>query len=238
MNTALQIGSQTLNTADLIPLLKRYQLLPQLQRDLIIDQAIAEIELTPQDIQTARQQLEVKYDLFSVEAQQAFCTQRGLSPEELEPLAIRQFKVERFKQNRWGNQLTSYFLQRKHQLDQVIYSLIRTRDSGLAQELYFRIQENEDSFANLAKTYSEGPEAKLGGLVGPVALSQPHPQMARMLSVSEMGQLWSPCPIGDWFIILRLEDRLPVEFDDLLKQRLLNECFENWLAEKISIALV
>lgn len=238
MNTALQIGSQTLNTADLIPLLKRYQLLPQLQRDLIIDQAIAEIELAPQDIQTARQQLEVKYDLFSVEAQQAFCIQRGLSPDELEPLAIRQFKVERFKQNRWGNQLTSYFLQRKHQLDQVIYSLIRTRDSGLAQELYFRIQENEDSFANLAKTYSEGPEAKLGGLVGPVALSQPHPQMARMLSVSEMGQLWSPCPIGDWFIILRLEDRLPVEFDDPLKQRLLNECFENWLAEKISIALV
>ena len=234
MSTTLQIGTKKLDAADLIPLLKRYQLLPQLQRDLLIDQAVAEISLTPEEIEAGLQQFAEQHQLLSRDAQQAFCAQRGLSPEDLEALAIRQLKIDKFKQATWGGKIGSYFLQRKSQLDQVIYSLLRTRDSGLAQELYFRIQENEDSFANLAKTYSEGPEAKVGGLVGPVALSHPHPQLAQALSVSQIGQLWPPRPIGDWFVIIRLEERLPGKFDQRMKQRLLDECFENWLAERMS----
>ena len=163
MNATLQVGTKTLNAAELIPLLKRYQLLPRLQRDLLIDQAIAEISFTAEESQAAHQQFANQHQLLSPDAQQAFCAQRGLSPEDLDAMAVRQLKIEKFKQATWGEQIGSYFLQRKHQLDQVIYSLLRTRNSGLAQELYFCIQENEDSFANLAKTYSEGPEAKLGG---------------------------------------------------------------------------
>ena len=70
--------------------------------------------------------------------------------------------------------------------------------------------------------------------MGPVALSHPHPQMAQVLAVSQIGQLWPPRPIGEWFVIIRLEERVPVEFDQRTKQRLLDECFENWLAGQMS----
>ncbi|MEM9162928.1 MAG: peptidylprolyl isomerase, partial [Cyanobacteria bacterium P01_F01_bin.4] len=188
---------------------------------------------TPQEIQEARQQFETQHQLFSTESQRAFCTRRRLSLEDLTSLAVRQFKIDKFKQTMWGSQIVSYFLQRKDQLDQVIYSLLRTRDGDLVQELYLRIQENEESFTNLAKTYSEGPEAKLGGLVGPVALGTLHPEMGRILSVSQLTQLWPPYQIGEWFVILRLEDHLPIEFDDRVKQRLLDECFEGWLTKQM-----
>ncbi|MFG6100287.1 peptidylprolyl isomerase [Leptothoe sp. ISB3NOV94-8A] len=230
MNTTLQFDAQALSTMDLVPLLKRYQLLPQLQRDLVIDQAIASIQLTSDDIRIACQQFDMRYNLFSVEDQQAFCRQRGLVPDELEALAIRQFKVQRFKEDKWAHQLGSLYAKRKHDFDQVIYSLIRTRDSSLAQDIYFRIQKNEDTFANLAKTYSKGSSAEVGGLVGPVSLMQPHRAIARLLSVSQVGQLWFPIPIGEWFVILRLEERVSAELNNSLKQRLLDECFDTWLA--------
>jgi hypothetical protein len=45
----------------------------------------------------------------------------------------------------------------------VKYSLLRTRDLGLAQELYFRINDDGIPFAELASVYAEGQEAETGG---------------------------------------------------------------------------
>ena len=72
-----------------------------------------------------------------------------LTEEQLEEMAIRPVLLEKFKQQTWRNQVERYFLTRKSSLDQVVYSLIRTKNPGLAQELYFRIAElsfGTDSF--------------------------------------------------------------------------------------------
>ncbi len=65
---------------------------------------------------------------------------------------------------------------------------------GIAQELYFRIQAKENSFADLAREYSLGPEAQTGGLVGPIELNALHPVMVQMLSSSQPGQILAPYP--------------------------------------------
>ena len=71
-----------------------------------------------------------------------------MAPEQLESVATRGLKIEKFKQVHWGQKLESYFLERKSQLDKVIYSLIRTEDHEVAQEFYFRLQEGEQTFAD------------------------------------------------------------------------------------------
>ncbi|MHC5831625.1 MAG: peptidylprolyl isomerase, partial [Nostoc sp.] len=40
MTEAIQIGNRTITVSELISLLANYQMLPQLQRELIIDEAI------------------------------------------------------------------------------------------------------------------------------------------------------------------------------------------------------
>ena len=70
-------------------------------------------------------------------------------------MAIRSLKLEKFKEAIWGGDLNSYFFQRKAQLDRVIYSIITTSEIGIAQEIYFRIQEGEQSFAELAREYAQ-----------------------------------------------------------------------------------
>ena len=214
-------------------LLAQYQLLPQLAREVLIDQAIVTIECTPEEAQIARQRIYQQHQLISEAEQQAWLDKQGLTLEQFTQTATRQLKIEKFKETTWSNKLKSYFLKRKDKLDRVVYSLLRVQDAGMAQELYFRLADDHATFDQLARQYSQGPEAQTGGLIGPVDLGTPHPILGRMLSVSQPGQLWPPTPVNDWFIIVRLEKFLPAQFDDSMRQHLLNELFNEWLKEQL-----
>jgi parvulin-like peptidyl-prolyl isomerase len=217
---------------DLIALLNQYGMLPPLVRELLIDQAIAPIALSPEETLRACQQFYQQHQINSETDLQTWLDDRGLSRDQLDALATRTVKLEQFKQNTWGHKLESYFLQRKAYLDRVIYSLIRITDMGIAQELYFRIQEGEQPLTELAREHSQGPEAQTGGLLGPVELSVPHPALAKILSASQPGQLMPPTRLGDWIVIVRLEKFLPAQLDNAMRQRLLNELFEEWVRER------
>lgn len=222
MNPILQLGDRTLTAVEILPLLAKYQLMPLLVKEIVIDQAIAEIKTTPQEEQLAYEQ-----------AQQALQKQ-SISTEQIQAIATRQLKLEKFKDITWGGDVDSYFFQRKSQLDKVIYSLISTSDIGIAQEIYFRIQEGEQSFAELAREYAQGPEAQTDGLVGPIELQTIHPVLAKILSVSQPQQLLPPTQIGEWIVIVRLEKLLPAQLDRSTRQRLINERFNQWLQNQIA----
>ena len=167
--------------------------------------------------------------LSSDEHKQAGLAYHAMTSEQLETLALRELKLQKFKTQTWGNQINSDFLEHKQRFDRLIYSLIRTQDGGLAQELYFRIQDEPDCFSQLAQTYSEGVEAERGGLLGPVTLDVAHPNLAKLLSISQPGQLHPPMRIGEWIVIVRLEKFLPAQLDDNIRQRLLDMRFQDWL---------
>lgn len=233
MTAVLQVGTQTITAEEIIPLLAGYQLLPKLLRELIIDQAIAPIECTPEEIASACQQFSEQHQLTDP-ARQAWLASYGITSEKLEALATRQLRIDKFKVATWGSKLESHFLNCKSKLDKVIYSLIRTKDPGVAQELYFRIQAGEQPFAECAREYSQGPETQTGGIQGPVELSMPHPTLVKMLSVSQPGQLWHPTRIGEWLVIVRLEKLIPAQLDERMRSQLLNNLFEAWLSEQIN----
>ncbi len=234
---ALRVGETLVPSTDLLPSLRRYGLLPAFLREVVIDQAIAPFTLDEEEAAAAVQQFQQANQLASPEQCQAYLQQRGLTVADLESLAQRDRRLHKFKLDTWGNKVESYFLQRKTQMDRVLYSLIRTREAGLAQELYFRIQDDGEPFADLARQYSEGQEAQTGGLIGPVELSVPHASLARVLSISQPGQLWPPTKVGDWFVVVRLEKFFPAKLDDATRQRLLDELFNTWLIEQVQKAL-
>lgn len=224
MTTVLQIFDQKITAEDVFPLLERYQLLPHLFRQLIIDRAITEIECTEAELTEFHQQLNPKKDNVGEQSQNL------QQPEEN---LVRSIKIQKFKQLQWQHKLESYFLQRKNQLDQVIYSLIRIQDVGMADELYFRLQEGEQTFAELAAIYSQGSEAQTGGVVGPVEIGCYHPSFAHILSSNPPGQLMPPIQLEEWVAILRIEQYIPAQLDEAMRQRLLDELFENWLQTQL-----
>ncbi len=237
MNEFLQIGTIEIPIKDIIPLLAKYQMLPNLLREMIVDQAIESIECTDTETENAIQQFCEKNQITS-ENLQSWLDFHRLDSNIFPLVATRDLRIEKFKQETWSNKLESYFMTRKSQLDRVIYSMLRVSDMGIAQELYFRIQEGEQTFEELAREYSQGPEKETGGLIGPVELSSPHPAIAKLLSTNTHGQLSAPISLGEWVIILRVEKFMPAQLDQQMRQRLLNEFLANWLQEEIQKVLI
>ena len=234
MTPILQVGDRTITAEQIIPLLTSYQMLPRLLVEIIIDQAIAPITCTPEEIAYNYSLFCQKNQLSTETEFQAWLERYHMTPDQLAALATRSLKIEKFKQATWGHKLESYFLSCKSQLDMVIYGLIRTQDMAIAQELYFRILEQEESFAEIARKYSQGSEAQTDGCIGPVALSSCHPTLAKMLSHSQPGQLWTPMQIGEWIVIVRLEKLIPAQLDETMRQQLLNELFAQELQKQLN----
>jgi parvulin-like peptidyl-prolyl isomerase len=229
MNSIIEIGEQKITDRDIFPLLGKYGMLPQLVREVIIDEAIAHITCTEEEKNAARSHFYQQNQITTEEQVNSWLQKNGLTAEQLEYLILRDIKLEKFKQETWDNKVEAHFLQVKSQLDKVVYSLIRTKNVGISQELFFRIQDRENTFAELAKEYSQGAESEAGGLIGPVELSAPHPQIAQILKSSKPGQLWPPTQIGEWIVIVRLEKYFSCELDLPTRQRLRNDLFQQWL---------
>jgi parvulin-like peptidyl-prolyl isomerase len=235
MNEFVQIGNFQVVSAELVPLLKRYQLLPEMLRELAIDRAIAEVECSAEEQMAALKQFYDRYQLTDEDRLEQWLKASGLERPYLSEIAIRSFKIDKFKQQIWGNKVGSYFLKRKAQLDRAIYSLIRTSDIGIAQEIYFRSIEGEQTFEEIARQYSQGAESKTGGLIGPVELSTPHPAIAQLIMTQPIGQVCRPVQLEQWFVIIRPEQIIPAQLDDSMRQRLIDELFQTWLQEQLTI---
>jgi hypothetical protein len=226
-----------LESGVIIQLLHQYGLLPKLLQELIIDRAIVTITCDAKEL---------------LQAQQQFCTSHRISETELEPWLLknhnisvalfkqqiqRTLKLEKYKQQTWAGKLESYFLTCKAQLDQVTYSLLRLQDFAMAQEIFFRIQSGEQTFADAAKEFSQGTEAQTGGLIGPTPISQPHPTIATRLKSAAPGEVLPPIKLGEWAVILRLEAYVSAQFDQETQQKLLENLFQKWLQESIQASM-
>jgi parvulin-like peptidyl-prolyl isomerase len=233
MAEVFQVGTKVIQAAEIFKLLSRYQLMPQLKRGIIIDGATANLSCTEEERKVAIEKFCLKHQITSKEVQEAWAAYQGMTLEQMEDLAVQTVLLEKFKTATWGPKVESYFISRKASLDQVICSLFRTKDELLAQEIYFRIQQKEQDFSQLAKAYSSGPEAQTGGVIGPVPLNQLHPAIAKILSISQPGQLWPPTRLEEWSMIIRLEKLLPAKLDDQMRRCLIDELFENWLKQQM-----
>lgn len=228
MTIKLKLAHCVFTSEDLIPLLSQYNLIPQLLGEIIVDQAIASITCDPQEIEKACQTFYQRWQLDSAEKQQAWQAQYGLNQEQFQALATRTLRIEKFKQVTWGRQLSSYFLERKHLLDRVVYSMIRVKEERIANELYFRLVAGEATFAELALQYSQGPEATTGGLVGSIEVGSLHPALVDFFYALPLGEVQAPVLMAGWWLIVQIEQFIPAAWNDEMRQRLLQEKFEQW----------
>jgi parvulin-like peptidyl-prolyl isomerase len=239
LNTPLQrLVHKTMSGEEVIGLLERHWLLPQLQKELIIDAALATVECSPEEIFSAYKAFYHQYQITSDEGRAEWLERNHCSLIQFEDLVLRTIKLDRFKQITFDRQVDSYFLQRKSQLDRVVYSILQVNNFHLAQELFFQIQDGEATFAELAPQYSSGQETQTGGLIGPQELSFPHPILAQKLLSLRSGQLADPIQISDSFVVIRLEQYLPAQLDTAMRQRLADELYEQWLQAQLKQSII
>jgi parvulin-like peptidyl-prolyl isomerase len=213
-------------------LLQRYGLLQPLVTNMITSQAIADVVVSDPDLNQARLDLLEEKGYDGIEQwPQLLEDVVGTEPEVMTALSNK-VRQQTFLREQFSPKAEARFLDRKNELDQVVYSLLRLENRFLAQELYLQIESGESNFADLAKRYAEGPERNTNGIVGPVSLTQAHPVLVEKLRVTQPGVLLEPFLISNWWLVVRLERYSPATFDDEISLKMCQELFAEWQKEQ------
>ena len=162
---------------------------------------------------------------------------KRLSFEDLRYFATKNARLRRWLTRRYREEAELRFLERKLDLDQVVYSLLRVNEQGLAEELHQRIHEGECDYADLSEQFSLGPERNTRGQVGPVPLSQGKPELTQRLRVSRAGQLWPPFRVGEQWWVMRFERLIPAQLDARNRGRMIEELFQVWFKERVQLLM-
>ena len=220
-------------TPQLVRRLARFRLLGPYLRQQLLAELVEGLVLPAEDLQKATDDFLRSQGIDSPAALAQLLavnllTEADLKSQLSQPLLLRQI-IERD----YLPKAEARFLERKSQLDRVVYSLLRIADAGLARELYLQIEEGESDFAELAAAHAEGPERATRGVVGPVPLMQAHPRLAERLRTATPGVLIEPFPIETWWLVVRLESYTPATLDGPTLEQMARELFEDWLDQEV-----
>ena len=213
-------------------LLQRYGLLQPLVTKMITSQAIAEVVVSDPDLNQARLDLLEEKGYDGMEQWPQLMQDIVATEPEVMATLSNMVRQKTFLREQFAPKAEARFLDRKNELDQVVYSLLRLENRFLAQELYLQIESGESNFADLAKRYAEGPERNTNGIVGPVSLTQAHPVLVEKLRVTQPGVLLEPFQISDWWLVVRLERYSPATFSDEISDQMCKELFADWQKEQ------
>jgi parvulin-like peptidyl-prolyl isomerase len=233
MSAVLQIGNTSLTAEQLLPLISKYRLVPQLAKEMLIEAAIKDYEITDAEHQDARQRFCKQQQLTTEQDLDLWLQQQQLGRDDLKDLIDRELQLRKFKTAKWETFVESYFCQRKSQIDRVVFSLIRVKEIDIAEEIYFRLVSEESSFVEQAPLHSEGIEAKTKGISGPVELGKLDPILANALITLQPGEVLPPLLIGEWWVVLQLETVIPAQLDEEMRQYLTEELFNQWAYEEV-----
>jgi len=217
--------------------LAHHGLLRSYVRQSLMAESLADEDLSDEERRQALMSFAQEHRLTSSEALEQFCKANLLTPEALALQVERPIRLRLHCERLYRPKAEARFLDRKQQLDRVVYSLLRLRDGGLARELYFQLQDGESTFADLAAQYAEGPERSTRGIVGPVPLTQAHPQLVERLRTAPAAVVQEPFQIEQWWLLFRLESLTPATFDEPMAMQMSHELFEQWLEQGVEARL-
>ncbi len=219
-------------------------MIPQLLQEIIIDDLIEEIAMaTSIDLDCTSIEFEQKY----AELEKSTDCQ-GMNNLQLAAICDRELRLQQFKLARWGDKVETYFDAQGDGLDQIILSILQVEDAALAQELFFRVQSGEQSFAEIALDYSQGVHARTGGILGPLLLRELTPAIRQIVAQLKPGELSPLLKLDNYCTFFRLDEREPAKLEDSIAgnmsfhtettrmhQFILDELFSTWIESQMSI---
>ena len=219
-------------TKDCIDLLLKNKLLVTLIKSELINNVLSKVKIKDELKEEIISQSIKKIGISSDSEFEKWLIDNNITKDDFESVALREIRSKLFCKDNFENKLETRFLERKSQLDIVVYSLIRITDYFKAQEIYLRISEEKASFGELATKYSEGRESKSNGIVGPVPLEQAHPRLVKLLQSIKPGVTQAPVKVSNFNLIIRLESYEPAELNDSMREKMGEELFNIMIDEQ------
>lgn len=210
--------------------IKSYPLWPTLVREALLDRAISGIQVPEEESEALwrgwcdRNEVDPEKPLFE-----------GLSPTEMKKAALRERRIELFKEQTFSKLLPEYFRARKKTLDRVCLEIVQFHHHGVAEEALFRCRGGEQTLEEAAHelAHRDGGEPPVKR-IGPIALSRLSVGLNALVSGTTAGSLRGPRKIGQYHVVVRILEIREAALDERMRQRLLIELLNQWVEQQMS----
>ena len=74
---------------------------------------------------------------------------------------MKKLKIEKFKEERWGNRFNSLYLKNKDKFDQYTYKFLGLENGNAMKEVYFRLKDGEETWETMAEQFKKGRQESI-----------------------------------------------------------------------------
>ena len=210
-------------------LLAELQLLPQITRNIASQLIINQVAFEQQELDMVNTQISQGLPLAPEQILANPVETINQAPDNLKPIMTgryRELQLRKLMLDTYQDLIDPYFLERRPALEKIVYGVIRVSSPGVADELYLRLIDGDESFGEVAQRYSEGDERYTKGLVGPVPVVQVHPTIQKALTALAVEEIHPPIQVDQWYLIISLIHTQPARMTDETRIQLMRELYE------------
>ena len=213
--------------------LAKFGMLSLFIKNQILDREMKKISLSEIEITEAKNLYKKSHKLESDEDFEHHKQIRFYTDESIRYNIELPFKQYKFCKEMFGESLYTNYLKYKSFFDIVTYSIIRVDSESKSKEIYLQLKDDKRVFSELVNKYSQGPERKSQGIIGPIRLNQGHPILQKQIIQNKDLCFSQPFKIDSKWIIIKVENFIESKLDDFVEKEIYKIELENFLKEEI-----
>jgi parvulin-like peptidyl-prolyl isomerase len=203
----------------------------------IIEKASQErgVTVEPEEVQAEADQFRYDHKLESASQTLEWLEDNLLTPDDWEAGIYDQLLKKKLADSLFGKQIEAYFAQSKVQYEQAVLYRILVPYSALAQEIFYQVEEEEISFFEAAHLYNIDEYRRLAcGFEGKVSRWQLKPDVAAYVFGAHPREVIGPIQSGHDFELLMVEEFIPAELTNDVRQQISSQLFDEWLESELN----
>ena len=205
--------------------------------DRLQNQYNCKINESEQNIDNLLRAFCMRKKLASPKELHAYLTTHRISKEELRELLVYEEELNSLKEQLVSeSDVKELFIERKHQYDSIMFSVIKVDDEQLANTIYKRITENNENFDELAKVYTRDENRVENPIVGPLPLTKISPLIRNALIFAPVGICQPPIKVNESdYLITKLIRYDKLDLNAKYANDLRSELFEKIIENQITL---
>lgn len=241
MTGIIKIDDEVITTDTFINLLKLNGRFESLMEEVLKDKLTvnaakrAGITLTEEEIQERADMFRRAHGLQRASDTTDYFASIGVSLDEFE-----QFIVEGLYQEKMNSKILEgpaveeYFQTNSPKFDAIIVSHIVMDSEGAARELMSMLEEEEESFADMAREHSLADTRESGGYIGMVMRGSLQPEIEAKVFNAQVNEMLGPFDTGDGshFEVFRIDGKRNAELTEETASEIRRLLKDEWLARK------
>ena len=231
-NIALWVNDEPIETKTLLKAIRKSVKIDLVVRELVLDKALACIELSPERQSKLMSEYRKSQNLEHNDEFHDFLCKKNLDENLLQEIINRPAKVVEFREERWGPRAESLYLKNKESFELFTYRRLQAVNANVMQEVYFRIKDEEESWASLAKQF---PGTETNARQELIPVSKIEPPLVEALRRAGVGKVIRPMRFsGGLVVVAELEAIKTTSFNNETRNQILIQEFENWVSSEVN----